>query len=234
MLTAAAIWIFVKLPQEWWIHIAQLDTTDLIKEKILGVPADTSWGDAFAENPWAYGVVVLLAALIVVLVVVVRRHLPAGDWPTTFSADVVGEHVGWLPAPGEAPRPSFFGWPLVEKVVLIGLSSVIFFTVYPDSDANAVQVFSVVALTVVVNTAVSWWRAQVGRRPLTIVGLFVATLVINLGSLWLFANLFADERGSVTLRDVTFFAVLIAVLLTLYDSSARYRARCRMTSVVPA
>ena len=28
---AAVIWIFVKLPQEWWIHIAQLDTTDLVR-----------------------------------------------------------------------------------------------------------------------------------------------------------------------------------------------------------
>src|SRR6476469_4328900 len=30
---AAAIWIFIKLPQEWWIHIAQIDTTDLIRDK---------------------------------------------------------------------------------------------------------------------------------------------------------------------------------------------------------
>ena len=28
VITAAAIWIFVKLPQEWWIHVAQLDFTD--------------------------------------------------------------------------------------------------------------------------------------------------------------------------------------------------------------
>jgi hypothetical protein len=27
---AATIWIFIKLPQEWWIHIAQLDATEEI------------------------------------------------------------------------------------------------------------------------------------------------------------------------------------------------------------
>ena len=43
---AAFIWIFIKLPQEYWIHVAQLDTTDLIKEDILGVPSDTPWGEA--------------------------------------------------------------------------------------------------------------------------------------------------------------------------------------------
>ena len=26
------LWIFIKLPQEWWIHIAKLDMTDFIKE----------------------------------------------------------------------------------------------------------------------------------------------------------------------------------------------------------
>ena len=30
ILLAAVIWIFIKLPQEYWIHIAKLDTTDLI------------------------------------------------------------------------------------------------------------------------------------------------------------------------------------------------------------
>src|SRR4051812_1913053 len=32
VIVAAVIWIFVKLPQEWWIHIAQLDVTDTIAE----------------------------------------------------------------------------------------------------------------------------------------------------------------------------------------------------------
>ncbi len=43
---AAFIWIFIKLPQEWWLHIAQLDFTDFMKEDVFGVSVDTSWGDA--------------------------------------------------------------------------------------------------------------------------------------------------------------------------------------------
>ena len=55
---AAFIWIFIKLPQEWWIHVAQLDMTDFIKESIFGVPADTGWTDALpptrpsSSSPW--------------------------------------------------------------------------------------------------------------------------------------------------------------------------------------
>ena len=36
-LRGGLIWIFIKLPQEWWIHIAQLDMTDFIKETLFGV-----------------------------------------------------------------------------------------------------------------------------------------------------------------------------------------------------
>ncbi len=52
ILSAAAIWIFIKLPQEWWIHIAQLDMTDFIKETLFGVDATDSWATAIANRPW--------------------------------------------------------------------------------------------------------------------------------------------------------------------------------------
>ena len=48
---AALIWIFVKLPQEWWIHIAQLDMTDFIKETIFGVAADPTAGAGRHREP---------------------------------------------------------------------------------------------------------------------------------------------------------------------------------------
>ena len=51
VLAAAAIWIFIKLPQEWWIHIAQLDMTDFIKETLFGVDPTASWATAIANRP---------------------------------------------------------------------------------------------------------------------------------------------------------------------------------------
>src|SRR3954466_2680359 len=61
VLTAAAIWVFVKLPQEWWIHIAQLDFTDTL-----------------AEVPW-FGPAVVAALVLVGLVYwfAVRPRQPA-------------------------------------------------------------------------------------------------------------------------------------------------------------
>ena len=41
---AAFIWIFIKLPQEWWIHVAQNDFTDFMKETVFGVDGPTVVG----------------------------------------------------------------------------------------------------------------------------------------------------------------------------------------------
>ena len=46
IVVAALIWVFIKLPQEWWIHVAQLDVTDFL-----------------AENAWA-GPTVIIALLL--------------------------------------------------------------------------------------------------------------------------------------------------------------------------
>jgi hypothetical protein len=59
LLLAAAIWIFIKLPQEYWIHIAKLDTTDLV-----------------AAHPW---VGILGAAAILALIVVFSARRAAAD-----------------------------------------------------------------------------------------------------------------------------------------------------------
>ena len=84
----AFIWIFIKLPQEWWIHVAQLDTTDVVQELIFGVPAGTSWAETFAARPW----VVVVAVVVVVLLLVaawwiITRKLPPADRRWTIDAD---------------------------------------------------------------------------------------------------------------------------------------------------
>ncbi|GAA2069173.1 hypothetical protein [Williamsia deligens] len=39
---AVGIWVVVKLPQEWWLHVAELDVTDEVKTTILGADIDDS------------------------------------------------------------------------------------------------------------------------------------------------------------------------------------------------
>ena len=83
---AAAIWIFVKLPQEWWIHIAQNDFTDFMKETVFGVEPTSSWADAFSNRPFVLVAIIAVIVGLVVAAFLLRGRLPRRDWP--FGVDV--------------------------------------------------------------------------------------------------------------------------------------------------
>ena len=100
---AFAIWVFIKVPQEYWIHIAQLDITDTIKQGLFGVPTDTSWGEIVRDNiPFFLGLIAVIALLIAALYWFVTRRLPPADWRFSFDVDAHGADV----PPSRSLRPS--------------------------------------------------------------------------------------------------------------------------------
>src|SRR5262249_21777946 len=126
---AAFIWIFIKLPQEWWIHVAQLDTTDLIKEHIFHVPLDTPWGEIIVNNLGiVIGFVIIVLVLIYLAYWVIARKLPPADRPLTLAADAQQPPLSPTAVEEAAARLSHrvFDRELLEKVVLIGLVCAIF------------------------------------------------------------------------------------------------------------
>ena len=86
---AAFIWIFIKLPQEWWIHVAQLDLTDFLKEAGVRRPRreqlDRRRGGEPDGGPggrgWRWRCSALLGWW------VLTRRLPPADRPFTLDAD---------------------------------------------------------------------------------------------------------------------------------------------------
>ena len=86
--TVALIWIVIKLPQEYWIHISQIDTTDWIKTNLFGVPADTSWRVIF--NTWpgiCLGVLLLIGVLLFIIWKQLKVRIRPADRALAFSAD---------------------------------------------------------------------------------------------------------------------------------------------------
>ncbi len=123
--TAGLIWVFVKLPQEYWIHIAQLDFTDTL------------------ENvPWFGPAIVLaLLGLLAVLWFAVRPRLRPADWSWRVAADPLPEEIdeaaeraSWVTAHGRV-----LSAPTVEKVVLVGLISMIYGLVLPSVEASSIE-----------------------------------------------------------------------------------------------
>lgn len=214
---AAVIWIVIKLPQEYWIHVAQMDATEFIKEEILGMPLTATWREAIAENLWVFPALLVIGALAAGGVLVARRRLPAGDWKPSFDADANVPPEDRVVAPARVTLSVSEG--LLEKVMLVGLLCVIFAKMLPTVDTSSIFVFSAVAVVVVVNAFVSHWFAMRGTewRSLGIEFATMAAINLAVGSvyLWLLRG-----QDNYTLGTPLFFTLLLTLIVVLYD---RYR-----------
>jgi hypothetical protein len=220
---AAAIWIVIKLPQEYWIHIGQIDTTDWIKTSLFKVPADTSWAVISRTWPWVFVVLfALVAALLSAVCWLARRRLRPADYALSFSADAhqpafsVEQVRGALA--NEASRIGDVA--LVEKIVLITLVSMCFGQVLPGVQATNLQFAVGVPVIVLVNTALSHWLARRGFGWAFSFGQFIALAAVNLVGLLAYAFLRTRFDDAVSVVNILFFVLLLTLLITLFD---RYR-----------
>ena len=220
---AAVIWIGIKLPQEWWIHVAQLDATDLLKEVVFGVSADTSWTEAIVAAPWV--MIVLVAVVLLVLGVLrwlVIPRLPPADHPFTLDADahqpmVEGDAID---AARARIAERIVTLELLEKVVLIGLVSIIFSRMLPGADPAAIAILVAVAVVVAVNTLVSSVLIRIGERPSGAIKSFLVTLAVNVALVAIGQGGLDLLPGTGQLEHAVVFVLLLSIIVTAYD---RYR-----------
>jgi hypothetical protein len=204
---AAVIWVVVKLPQEWWIHVAQLDFTDEL-----------------AAHPWMGPTIV--AALLVAGAVYwwyVRPRLSQPDWPRRLAAEPIpADMTTWRQrADWTATKSALLSWMTAEKVVLVGLVCVIYGEALPGLDVTAWQVFLGIGALVVVNAAISVVSARgrfgSGKTVNTDNALvaFVARLGLNVALVVLDRVLLGGDR--LDLSAALFFVVMLSLLTLLHD-----------------
>jgi hypothetical protein len=204
VVTAAFIWIVVKLPQEYWIHVAQLDFTD-------------TWQDVSWFPPLVIGAV--LVGLAILWFVVRPRLLPA-DWSWRVSADPLPEEMDTA-----AERDAWTGanvriwsWSTLEKVVLIGLLSTIYARILPGLEVSDLKMFFGIAAYVVVNAAISIAFAKRSGTREGLAGDFGVRVVVNLG-LVLLARLVLGANA-LDVSATLFFVLLLSLLVTMHDRYA--------------
>jgi hypothetical protein len=130
---AAGIWVFIKLPQEYWIHVAKLDFTD-----------------AVADHPW-FGVLCLIGLAVLAWLVwfVVRPRMPEPLAGWRFTAP---------PVPALPPRAACVRWDeLAEKAILLTLLAVLVAEILPSVHLASLDIVIGVVALVAANLAIAAW-----------------------------------------------------------------------------
>jgi hypothetical protein len=199
VLTGAGLWVFVKLPQEYWIHVAQLDFTD-----------------AVADHPW-FGVLCAagLLALAAVAWFVVRPRVPAPAWAWRFAADPLPASLDEAHErhAHRLQRGTALWGELGEKIALLALISTVFAEILPHVTATPVEVGLGIAAIVCADTAISMLSARSERLSALP---FAGELTINLALIYV-VSLFFTAAEDFPLGTALFFAFLITLLVWLYD-----------------
>jgi hypothetical protein len=221
IISAAFIWIFIKLPQEYWIHIAQLDTTDFIKQNIFHVSTDTTFNEILKLYPWIIPATVVVTVILVVLAWWIFKKLPKADWKFRFE-----------PRIPKLPKSAYlseykklsdaFDFRFFEKLAIIALISIIFASIFPDLKATIPQILVGVSLVVLVNAMVSFLLISKADIKTTLSHKFFASFVTNSVIALVYAHLAVGEDNTFGFGLVMLFAYIITVIVYFYDKFIPY------------
>jgi hypothetical protein len=224
-LVIGAIWVFIKVPQEYWIHIAQLDVTDELKTRVFGMPLDAPWSAVLAEN---VPLVLTMAAGAVALIVAARwfivNRLPSADWGFSFDADAHGTDVtpAEVVAAQRAGARHLFDFEMFEKALLVSLVTVIFWRILPGVDASPVSITIGVTVVIVANTVISEGLVRNGVRWQSALLEFVVMAVVNTLVVAAYVVILPFVDGAIDVPATLFSVLLLTLLVTMYDRFRPY------------
>jgi hypothetical protein len=222
---AAFIWIFIKLPQEYIIHVAQVDVTDWLKINVFRVPTDVSIFEALISSPLILAALAIIVALLFFAIVWLLRRLPAADWNLSFSADA---HLALSSsASGGSDNAShserIFSMALVEKIVLVSLVTIIFSQILPGVRATNTQIIIGVAVIIIINSALSHGLVRLGIRWGAMIVEFLVMAIVNFVLILVTALLLPTYNGTINLVNGMFFALLLTLIVTMLDRYKQLR-----------
>ena len=203
VITAGCIWVFVKLPQEWWIHVAQLDFTDTVAAHPVLIPILAALAIGATLWIWLW----------------LWPRLPQPAWklhvaaePLPVEMDTAAERDQWV-----SRHWRVWSAATLENVVLIGLLCVIYGQVLPGRRSTDLELFLGIAAFVVVNAAISLAVARRAGSVESTAAAFGLRAVVNIGLVVGASWLLNQFGGDLNLGVALFFALLLSLLITLDD-----------------
>jgi hypothetical protein len=218
---AALIWVFVKLPQEYWIHVAQLDFTDTVSEASPAVLG---------------GLLVAALALGLGLRAAAQRWVPPPEHPMVLAAAPLPENIdtarerAWL----LNVRWRLLDVHLAEKILLVALVTVIFGQVLPEVRASPLQLTLGVAVVATFSAALTLRRARTGRTVESVFLEFTLLSVANVLFVVAASVLLRRSAGDIDVGTTLFFLLQLSLMVTLYDRfKPVYDVRFNLQQAVP-
>jgi len=214
---ALGIWMFLKLPQEWWLHIAEMDATDFLKEQVFRVPLDSAWVVALTNRP---GITLALAAGVVAFALICRaawRLVPPGSWAAAWNANAQAAHMGWPAAPVRTQPTAFFGWTFVEKVILVSLVTLIFGGILPGPRLGLLTTAVTTGAIIGISSLFSHWLS---RRGVTWGSFFLELGVMgvaNTGIALVTGLVLARRAEHPPMGTFLFLVGLLTLMIVLFD-----------------
>jgi len=219
IVSAAVIWI-LKLPQEWWIHIAKLDVTNEVKNVVLHVPANAAWVKGIAHSPISFGLMLgALATFIIVGRAAVHHFAGPPEHARRLAADPLPENIDDAP---ERDREIDSTWHLfdihlLEKIVLVSFITVIFARIVPGADATPLELVGATAVIVTLNAFLRLGHFRVARLLDSGVLSFLLLAMIN-ATITAVTEAALRSRGRhLDMSATLFFLLLLTLIVTLYD-----------------
>lgn len=201
IIIAAFIWIYIKLPQETWIHIIQPNYPDLIKDNLWLLLILAVWAAGIAAFAWW-----------------LLREKQAGRRVSLAADPIPADFVLRAEQRSQIEKSHrFIDIALIEKIALVSLLSIIFAQVVPSVKASDIQIAIGVTLLIIINTALSHWLSRRGSGWKSLLQEFVVMTLVNFGLILAAYSLLPRIEGSINLGDTMFFVLLLTLNVTLYD-----------------
>jgi hypothetical protein len=219
---AAFIWIFIKLPQEYWIHIAQIDTTDFIKENIFHVPVTTTFPELIAMFPWIIPVSIGVVLLIIVATWYLIKKLPPADLRFTFASRVADRALPVFKNNGFKNMLKGYRNDYLEKIAFVSLVLIIFSYVFPNFRGTNIQIIFGVVITILVNAIFSYLLLNSSRFNSKLISNFFLMYVVNTWIMLIYAKIVAGFGNPVSFLTIMYFAYVMTLITVLYDRFKPY------------
>ncbi len=236
IVAATVLWFVVKLPHEWWVHVARLDATDFVKVRIFRAPSDEALWRAVLGAPRT---TLLLAAIAAFMGLALRRLLRSGNRVQMAEHLGVGQGVGAAhtsiarmgsrqekppPTGRESAAAGVSAWStaatMTEKIVLITILAVVFGQILPGLSASSFQIAICIALTIAVSTYVLRGLISLVRRRVSVWWELPIMALLNFSMVLVFEVLLPFVHAPYSIGATSLFAVLLTLFATMYD---RYR-----------